>query len=103
MATEETTKINNPVHADLRSVLIKPRISEKAGQFEKMGKYVFEVSNKANKVSVKKAVEQQYQVKVVRVNMIKMEGKTKNSGRVSGKTSDFKKAIVTLKQGQKIE
>ncbi len=86
-----------------QNILIKPRISEKAGQLQTQNKYVFEVSKKANKISVKHAVEKQYSVKVEMVNIVNTEGKSRTYGRTSGKMSDFKKAIVTLKEGQKIE
>ena len=103
--TKEAAKAGSakPIATDLRSVLVKPRMSEKAAQSGKSGKYVFEVSKKANKISIKKAVEHTYQVKVTQVNIINTEGKERKSGRTPGKMSDFKKAIVTLKAGQKIE
>lgn len=85
------------------SVLIQPRISEKAGHLASVNKYVFNVKKGANKVEVKKAVERSFKVTVIKVNMINTEGKAKNSGRHAGKTSDFKKAVVTLKKGDKIE
>jgi large subunit ribosomal protein L23 len=99
-----TAKAGNakPLAADLRSVLVKPRISEKAVKSSESGKYIFEVSKKANKISVKKAVEHSYHVSVVQVNMINTDGKHR-SGKTPGKMSDFKKAIVTLKKGDKIE
>ena len=89
--------------AHLRAVLVKPRVSEKAVRANNAGKYIFEVLKSANKISVKKAIEGIYNVKVVQVNMISMEGKKRNYGRTSGTMSDFKKAIVTLKSGDKIE
>jgi large subunit ribosomal protein L23 len=84
-------------------VLVGPRISEKAAKQSGMNKYVFNVSGKANKVEVKKAVEQVYKVKVEKVNMVRIEGKNRSFGRTKGKLSDYKKAIVTLKEGQTIE
>lgn len=85
------------------SVLVQPRISEKAGHLVAMNKYVFKVKNSTNKVEVKKAVESAYKVKVVQVNIVNNKGKKRNFGRTSGTTSSFKKAIVTLRQGDKIE
>lgn len=82
--------------------LVQPRVSEKAGALAKLNKYVFVVKRRANKVEVKKAVEAKYKVKVLRVNMINTKGKMKSFGRTSGRTSDFKKAIVTLREGDKI-
>ncbi len=101
--TEAKTVVAGKVHADLRAILVKPRISEKAGKLASLGKYVFNVARQANKISVKRAVEQQYQVKVIQVNILNTEGKSRTYGRTSGKMSDFKKAVVTLKEGQKIE
>ena len=84
------------------TVLLSPRISEKSGRLAKQNKYVFNVRAAANKVEVKKAVESAYKVRVVRVNMVKMEGKSRIYGRSRGKLSDFKKAIVTLPSNQSI-
>ncbi len=83
--------------------LLQPRVSEKAGLAQKLNKYVFMVKLKANKVEVKKAVEAKYQVKVVQVNVINMKGRAKQRGRFPGRTSDFRKAIVTLKKGDSIK
>lgn len=87
----------------LRKFLISPRVSEKSSRLLKQNQYVFVVGKKANKVEVKKAVEAFYKVKVLRVNMISVQGKDKMFGRTPGRTSDFKKAIVTLKQGDSIK
>ncbi len=89
--------------AKVPSVLVQPRISEKAGHLVKLNKYVFKVKGNANKVEVKKAVEQTYKVKVTQVNIIRNLGKTKNFGNRSGITSGFKKAIVTLRKGDSIQ
>ena len=77
--------------------------TEKGTTLEEQRKYLFEVSAKANKVAIKKAVEQIYKVKVQAVNIIIMPGKLKRVRQEIGKTSDWKKAIVTLREGQKIE
>lgn len=78
-------------------------LSERAGHMAKDRKYVFVVDSKANKSEVKKAVETRYKVKVQDVNMINMKGKSKRLGQSVGRTPSFKKAIVTLMEGQKIE
>ncbi len=91
------------VTSGYRAILIKPRISEKASHAATNGKYIFVVAKQANKVEVKKAIEKSYKVTVTQVNIINTEGKKRNYGRTNGKMSDFKKAIVTLKAGQKIE
>ncbi len=85
------------------SVLIQPRISEKSGKLAAMNKYVFKVKNSANKVEVKKAVENFYKVHVMQVNMVVNSGKARNFGQRAGRTSSFKKAIVTLKKGDSIQ
>ena len=85
------------------TVLLQPRISEKVGRMVSLNKYVFNVKPTANKVEVKKAVESVYKVHVMQVNMIKTQGKTRNFGNRSGRTSNFKKAIVTLKKGDSIK
>jgi large subunit ribosomal protein L23 len=97
-----STAGNGPV-IKIPTILIQPRISEKAGGQAQMNKYVFVVAKGTNKVEVKKAVEAAYKVKVTQVNVINNHGKKRNFGRTKGVTADFKKAIVTLKKGDKIE
>lgn len=97
LGVEEKTKLG------FSGVLIQPRISEKSGKLAKTNKYVFLVYKNSNKVEVKKAVEREYKVKVLRVNMINNLGKVKNFGRIQGKTSPIRKAVVTLKQGESIK
>src|SRR3990167_1773685 len=91
------------ISLNLPQVLVQPRISEKASALAKLNKYVFVVKKKANKVEVKKAVESKYQVRVVQVNMVNTQGKTKSFGRTPGRTAAFRKAIVTLKEGDTIK
>lgn len=78
-------------------------ITEKAGDLSGFRKYIFIVDKKANKLAVKKAIESIYAVKVKSVNIVNTKGKAKRLGRSLGKTSAFKKAIVTLKEGGKID
>jgi len=85
------------------TILVQPRISEKASRLAGSNKYVFNVLKSTNKIEVKKAVENAYKVKVTQVNIINVKGKQRNFGRISGKTSAFKKAIVSLREGDKIE
>lgn len=87
---------------DAYRILVKPLVSEKGYRQMSLGQYAFKVSTKANKISVRKAVETVYDVKVDRVNIVKMRGKNKNFGRIASKSSDWKKAIVTLKKGEVI-
>lgn len=82
----------------------KPRLTEKTvQQKEACNQVTFLVDPGANKTEIKKAVEALFKVKVEGVNTINVLGKIKRMGRFSGKRRDFKKAIVTLKAGDKIE
>ena len=79
-------------------------ITEKStGLFKKLGKLTLEVNKDVNKIMVRRAVEKIWDVKVKNVHMITCPGKSKSFGRRSFKSSDRKKAIVTLKEGYKIE
>lgn len=84
-------------------VLKAPIISEKATNLEKQGKYVFKVFPKANKIEIKKAIEQLYHTKVEKVNIVKIPKKKRRLGRVEGVKPGYKKAIVTLKKGERID
>lgn len=84
-------------------VLRRPLITEKNTVLQSQNKYAFEIDGKANKPQVKQAVEKAFKVKVTSVNTITMPGKTKIVGRRQVQTSQWKKAIVTLKPGDKIE
>ena len=77
--------------------------TEKSTVFEPLGKYLFLVSKGSNKTEIKKAVETIYKVKVKAVNTSIYLGKMKRVRYQIGKTADFKRAIVTLKAGQKID
>ena len=91
-------------------VILRPVISEKSIDESGRGKYTFAVHDKANKIQIKAAVEELYskeKVTVVAVNVLTSKGKEKRRGtkrgRISGHTPDWRKAIVTLAPGQKIE
>ena len=84
-------------------VLKSPHVSEKAAMLSQKGTYVFDVPLKATKNEVCKAVESIYSVHVSRVNIIRGKGKVVRRGRIEGVRSDWKKALVTLKMGEKIE
>jgi len=77
--------------------------TEKSTSQTKLNKYMFAVASGANKIQVKQAVEKIYKVKVVSVNTAINPGKWHRVGRSEGKSPDWKKAVVTLKQGFKIE
>ena len=92
----------------LSDVLIKPILSEKANkQSEKMNRYTFIVDRKANKLEIKKAIEQFYGVQVENVNTAVMPSKAKSkytkAGFITGRTSAKKKALVTVAEGETID
>ena len=88
---------------DARDVLKRPVITEKSVGLIEENKYSFWVDTDANKIEIKAAVEKMFKVKVVDVKTINVNGKKKRVGRFVGKTADRKKAIVTLKAGDRIE
>jgi len=77
--------------------------TEKGSNMMSRNKYTFWVDSAANKIEVRKAVEGIYKVKVNNVNTLTVKGKPKRVRYTMGKTSDWKKAIVTLKEGEKID
>jgi large subunit ribosomal protein L23 len=89
------------------SVLKKPLVTEKVSALNEKGKYGFIVDIEANKVEIKKAVEKQYGVTVESVNTMRMMGKQKSrftkTGVLTGRKPNFKKAIVTLAEGDIID
>ena len=84
-------------------VLIQPLITEKSTLLQESGKYVFRVAPKANKVEIKQAVELTFEVKVLDVNITKSRGKSKRFGPRVKKMPDIKKAVVTLRRGDRIQ
>lgn len=85
-------------------ILIQPLLTEKiTAMREQANKVGFLVRRDANRIEIKQAVEAALKVKVERVHVLNMMGKTKRLGRFSGKRPDWKKAIVTLKEGEKLE
>lgn len=85
-----------------RDLLLKPVITEKSSQMMQENKYTFKVPLTANKVEIRQAIEAVFKVKVLKVNTVRVFGKTKRVGRFVGKRSDYKKAIVKLAEGEKI-
>ncbi len=77
-------------------IIIRPIVTEKSNNELQNGKYTFEVANKATKIQIADAVEALFSVKVLKVNTISVKGKEKRVGVHVGKTSDWKKAIVTI-------
>ena len=87
----------------IREIIIAPIFTEKTGnQITNQNSYSFKVSVKANKIEIKNAIEKIFSVIVKDVNTMYYQGKIKRMGRYSGKRADWKKAVVTLKEGYKI-
>mgnify|MGYP001458794091 CR=1 FL=1 len=93
-------------------IILKPLLSEKANRLSSNNRqYVFQVSTNSNKLQIKKAVEKKFEVKVGKVRVMNCKGKMKNTSvrsngkvlRTTGFRSDWKKAIVTLMEGQVID
>ena len=85
-------------------VVKRPLITEKTSiQKEVNNQITFEVDRKANRVEIKKAIENIFNVNVVGVRTMQVKGKTKQRGRIVGKRRDWKKAIVTLMPGERID
>ncbi len=88
----------------LHDVLVRPLLTEKITAMRERGNKVgFVVRAEANRIQIKRAVESALKVRVERVNVLNVMGKTKRLGRFAGKRPDWKKAIVTLKEGEKLE
>ena len=85
-------------------IIKRPVITEKGTMLQEKGaKYLFQVERGANKFQIKRAIEMVFGVKVEKVNTVLMRGKWRRVRFSRGKTSDWKKAVVTLKEGEKIE
>ncbi|CCZ56798.1 50S ribosomal protein L23 [Clostridium sp. CAG:762] len=85
-----------------RDIIIAPIITEKSASLEAQNTYVFKVDVKANKTSIKQAIEKIFNVKVKEVRTVNSHPKKKRVGRYTGMTNKYKKAYVTLKEGNSI-
>lgn len=84
-----------------QDIILAPVISEKAYDQQELNKYRFRVHSEANKVQIRKAIERMFPgAKVAKVNTSKVRGKTRRRGRVIGKNPDWKKATITLREGE---
>lgn len=90
---------------DPHDLIVAPVLSEKALMGIEDSRYVFYIRPGTNRIAAKKAIEQVFKVDVVKINMMKVRGKEKSQtqGRLTGKTAERLKAVVTLKPGQRIE
>lgn len=96
---EKKEKKQNPTP----KALVSPHITEKATNLNEENKYVFKIQPKANKIEVKNAIESFYGVDVIDVRIINIPRKKKKTGRATGWVKGYKKSIVKIKEGQKIE
>jgi len=92
-----------PKQLQAYGIIMRPLITEKAQILAGQSKYAFEVDKRANKLQIKEAVEVAFGVKVKAVNTMTMKGKMRRYGRRETKQPDWKKAVVTLAPGEKIE
>lgn len=91
---------------DAFSTIIRPVVSEKSTVLGEQGKYIFEVAPEANKIQIRHAVEEAFankKVQVDSVNIVHVTGKLRRRGRSVGQTRAWKKAIVTLRAGQRLD
>ena len=88
---------------DFTDIIIAPVITEKAAIQAEANIYTFKVAKYSNKIEIKKAIEEAFGVKVVKVNTANTKAKDKRVGRYTGKTQTYKKAFITLADGEKIE
>jgi len=87
---------------DYRDIVIRPIITERGNDSMSIGRYTFEVSIDSNKLQIKKAVEDLFKVNVVDVNTMIVKGKLRGIGRFKGKRKNWKKAVVSLREGDSI-
>ncbi|MDI6591664.1 MAG: 50S ribosomal protein L23 [Patescibacteria group bacterium] len=100
---EKKPKLKPKIPEIAYRILKAPQITEKATALAGKNQYVFKVWPRANKTEIKKAIENLYGVDVVSVKIIKVPSKRRRLGRISGWRKGYKKAIVKIREGQKIE
>lgn len=89
---------------DPHTILLRPRITEKGmAHIEDRNQYTFEVARDANKIEIRQAVEALFDVKVVKVRTMNVKGKRRRLGWVTGRTPGYKKAVVQLAPGHRID
>ena len=91
------------IREKLYDVIERPVVTEKSTIAAEMGKYIFKIFPSATKSQVKQAIEAIFEVKVDKINIINIDGKTKRFKGVKGRRADIKKAVVTLKKGESID
>ena len=89
---------------NINEVIVRPLVTEKShDQLDRLGAYTFVVAKDANKIEIAQAVEKQFKVKVTGVRTMRYAGKAKRMGKYAGRRASWKKAVVTLAQGDSIE
>ena len=100
---EVRPKVKREETGQAYKILIRPLITEKTSFLGQYNQYVFEITPKANKIEIARAFKNLYGIKPISINIVKIKGKEVRYGRTSGRTKNRKKAVITLKQGEKIE
>lgn len=88
---------------EARQIIIRPVITERSFDMQEYNRFTFEVAKTASKIEIAKAVEEIFDVKVLKVNTVNVKSKKKRMRNIKGKTRTWKKAIVTLAEGDTIE
>jgi len=101
--SKSKTKKRTSKKSEAHRILRKPHITEKANELSEKKQYVFEIFPNANKPEIKKAIESLFGVDVISVRIVRIPRKRRRRGRVSGWKKGYKKAIVRIREGQKIE
>jgi large subunit ribosomal protein L23 len=97
-----TSRVSGVNRMHIHEILQRPLITEKATALKEKDKYAFHVGNRTSEAQIKEAVEKAFKVKVAKVNVMRVHGKTRRFGRRQVTGSAWKKAIVTLEPGHKI-
>lgn len=100
-AVATTTGSSAKTSVTRTDIIISPRVSERSVSLAKANKYVFNVRKNANKLEIRKALQSFYDIKIVKLNILNVMGKTRRYGKATGRTSDYKKVVVTLSKDSK--
>jgi large subunit ribosomal protein L23 len=100
---KKSEKSKAKIESNAYRILLYPQISEKATYLGEKNKYIFIVSKQARKKEISRAIKDVYGIKPLSINTIRIGGKARRYGKVQGKTSSYKKAIVTLPKGETIQ
>lgn len=87
----------------MTNIILKPHISEKSTDLKNINQYTFRLPKNINKTEAKKLIEKMYGVKVIKINVLNMPAKSKRFRNIVSQRGAYKKVIITLKEGQKID